>query len=137
MTKNRLTSSRVEEIFLDCFFKEGEPTDVRVVVEGITAFYGFHPERLESHKEDVRELLAQLPDEFHAETGGGWSFLNACNNRDGELWTGDHMTMEQLFALGVALELVVCLMPRDTWSILPGGVPYYMVMGEPTTPVDA
>ena len=59
--------------------------------------------------------------------GQGSSFLNACYDRDGDLWTGDHATMEQLFVLGIAAGMVNCLMPRDMWPVLPGGMPYYSV----------
>jgi len=127
----KLEPSNVEEIFLDSLYKEGENHDDAVVVNGIMITVGFHPGRLASHKEEVRELLSQLPDEFHAEVpnAGGWSFLNACNNAEGELWTGEHRVMEQLFLLGEALDLVSCLLPREMWDVLPGGMPYYMVKG--------
>lgn len=128
--ENLLTPTRVNEIFMDCLFRDGESTDDAVVVEGIVSKFGFNPVRLESHREDVRALLSQLPKEFHIESaGGGWSFLNACTRSDGELWTGEHAKMEQLFALGVALDLVSCLLPREMWSALPGGMPYYAVVG--------
>ena len=128
-SNNKLHPARVEEIFLDCLFRDGEDTSTALMVEGIMSTFGFHPGRLESHKEDVRELLSQLPVEFFPETGGGMSFLNACNTRDGELWTGEHRIMEQLFVLGMALKLVVCLLPREVWPALPGEMPYYMVVG--------
>jgi hypothetical protein len=125
---NKLTPPRVMEVFEDCLFKDGEDTSTALVVEGIVNKYGLNPERVEKHREDVRELLSQLPVDFFPGSGGGMSFLNACNNRDGELWTGEHRVMECLFVLGMALELVVCLLPREIWPALPGGMPYYMVV---------
>lgn len=124
----KLTPLRVQEIFLDCLFRDGEDASTAVMVEGITTRFGLHPDRIESHRDDVKTLLAQLPETFHAEAGGGWSFLNACTNRDGELWTGEHRIMEQLFVLGMALGLVECQLPREMWSVLPGGMPYYVVL---------
>jgi hypothetical protein len=35
--------------------------------------------------------------------------------------------MEGLFCLGMAIGKVECLMPRKMWTILPGGMPYYLV----------
>jgi len=129
MIDNKLESARVEEIFRDCLFRNSEDTSAALIVEGAVMTAGFHPGRIEGHKEDVCELLSQLPVQFHANTGGGWSLLNACMTRDDEQWTGDQALVDRLFMLGMALELAVCLLPREMWPALPGGVPYYMVVG--------
>jgi len=55
------------------------------------------------------------------------SFLNACQDRNGNQWTDLHQRMEQLFVLGQAAGFVSCLLPRDMWAALPGGMPYYVV----------
>ena len=72
-------------------------------------------------------MLSELPDEFRVSGGGGWSFLQACNDRHGTQWTGFHQAMEELFMLGMAAGLVTELLPRDLWDALPGGMPYYAV----------
>lgn len=72
-------------------------------------------------------MLDKLPEQFHEATGGGWSFLNACNDRHGNQWTGLHQRMEQLFQLGIALGRVSYCLPREFWSAMPGGVPYIVV----------
>jgi hypothetical protein len=72
-------------------------------------------------------MLLQLPDSFQKDSGGGYSFLEACNNKDGNQWTGLHLRMEQLFSLGIATEQVSYCLPRENWSILPGGMPYLVV----------
>ena len=123
-----LTSENVEKIFMDCLFKKGENTENAILVEGITSKFGFHPERIKHYSNDIEEMLYQLPKEFKKQHGGGMSFLNACNNLNGEQWTGFHRIMEQLFAIGMASGKVKCLMPRDMWSLLPGGMPYYVVL---------
>lgn len=122
-----LTADRVNAIFTDCLFRDGEPTDPHVEAEGIVNSFGFHPDRLSSHKAEIGAMLRELPDPFHADKGGGWTFLNACNDRHGRLWTGLHQTMEQLFVLGIATEQASYVMPREMWSILPGGMPYIVV----------
>jgi len=73
-------------------------------------------------------MLSQLPKEFYKDSGGGMTFLNACNNSNGEQWTGLHSVMEQLFVLGIASSKVECLLPRDIWSMLLGGMPYYVIL---------
>jgi hypothetical protein len=48
-----------------------------VVVEGIHQTYGFHPERLAAHRDEVYAMLNELPDNFRASVGGGASILTA------------------------------------------------------------
>ena len=124
---NLLNSERVEAIFMDCLFKEGEDTTNHVKAEGITHNVGFHPERLEGYKTEIATMLAELPDSFKKTGGGGMSFLQACEDKHGNQWTGSHQRMEQLFQLGAGIDKVECLMPRAMWSTLPGGMPYYCI----------
>jgi hypothetical protein len=123
----KLDPGRVEAIFLDCLFKEGEDTREHVRAEGIVHNVGFHPNRLRGHKVEISELLDELPDEFKKTGGGGMSFLQACNDKHGNQWTGVHTQMEQLFQLGISVGKVECLMPKELWSVLPGGMPYYVI----------
>lgn len=129
----KLTAKNVEAVLIDCLFKEGEDTSNPVIAEGIIRGFGFHHQRLESHRNDIKEMLSELPDEFHTDKGGGWSFLNACMTRDGVHW-GEHMNIEQLLVLGIATGQAKTLMPRDMWKAFPGGMPYFSVnLQEPTT----
>ena len=128
-----LTAENVDTVFKDCLFKddeieEGRPKFPYTEAQGITMRIGFHTERLQGHKEDIHSMLKALPKEFMEGTGGGWTFLNACNDCNDVQWTGEHRRMEQLFLLGLAIEKVKCMMPREIWNTLPGGVPYYMVL---------
>jgi len=122
-----LDPERVNAVFLDCLFKDYEDTSDMVVAEGIVNDVGFHPERLESHRVEIEAMLDELPDEFKKSEGGGWSFLNACNDKQGNQWTGLHQRMGQLFQLGIAVGKVECQIPRDLWSAMPGGMPYYVI----------
>jgi hypothetical protein len=125
-----LTAENVTFITKDCLFKDDIPQEEllkkAVIVHGIVNKWGFVPEKLEEHKTEIIEMLAQLPVEFQEKLGGGWSFLNACVRRDGVQWA-EHPTMDMLFSLGQAVGAVQCLMPREMWSLLPGGMPYYQV----------
>jgi len=126
---SKLDASRLDVIFRDSLFKDGEDSTDHVVGEGILHNFGLHPGRLESHRQEISDMLDGLPPEFHEKTGGGWSFLNACDDKDGRLW-GQHTNMEQLFAIGQALGIVKCQTPRDMWDIMPGSMPYYVVLAE-------
>jgi len=86
-----LTSEKVEAIFMDCLFRDGEDTSNHIAVEGVVHNVGFHPERLESHRAEIEAMLDELPEMFHEKSGGGWSFLNACNDKHDNQWTDFHM----------------------------------------------
>lgn len=135
-----LTSANVEAVLVDCLFKDGIPQDEMmakaVLVEGIMNKWGFDPEKLEKHRQDIWDMLNQLPDEFFQTKGGGMSFLNACVNKAGEQW-GEHPSMDKLFSLGQGIKAVQCALPRDFWSALPGGMPYYTVLDKKTEEVIA
>lgn len=124
---SKLSAGRVEHIFQDCLFNEGEDTTDHVKAPGITTNVGFHPGRLVGHKAAIEEMLDELPESFKKTGGGGMSFLGACEDKDGNQWTGQHRIMEQLFQLGVAVGKAQLLVPREKWGGLPGGMPYYLV----------
>jgi hypothetical protein len=119
----KLTPQAVEDLTAKCLHTDDESLDGAIRVEGIAHTYAFHPGRIAENTSVIAELLAELPDEFQASKGGGWSFLNACNDRHGEQWTGLHLHMERLFCLGIAADKARWLMPREMWEHLPGGIP--------------
>lgn len=121
-----LNAAAVEEVFLSCLFREGEDVSNAVQAEGVISTFGFHPERLNNSRTAIQALLAELPLPFREGEGGGWSFLQACETKNGDLW-GEHRNIEQLMTLGLATGDVEYLMPREMWSALPGGVPYFVV----------
>lgn len=127
-----IETERLSEIFEKCLFQENEVVNNEPILEpkvgkGILSDFGFHPIRLLSYKTEIMDMLKQLPDSFMKSKGGGMSFLNACETKDGHQW-GEHNNMEQLFALGEALEIVKYPMPKEMWHILPGGMPYVTII---------
>lgn len=126
----KLTADTVNKIFMDCLFKDEEvdgEIPEHIKAEGIMLKVGFHPERLEGHRDEVIALLDELPDTFKASVGGGMSFLNACEDKHGSHW-GEHEHMDKLFMLGMGIKKAKCLMPKEMWKALPGGMPYYAVL---------
>lgn len=121
----KLTSERVREIFKDCLTPDMETK--HIVVEGVAHSYGLKPSKLEEHREEIFALLKELPEQFMESGGGGWSFLNACMDRHGNQWTGEHLVMESLFCLGIGIDVVVNPVPEELRPLLPGWVPYYLV----------
>ncbi len=125
----KLSAENVEDIFTKSLFADGtNDTSKAIIVEGIRGNFGFDPDRIKLHEENISSMLNGLSDDFRQSKGGGMSFMNACDDRNGVQWTGFHATMEKLFCLGMAIGKVESLMPRDMWDVLPGGMPYYVIL---------
>lgn len=122
-----LTSRAVDDMLARCLFSDDESMEGAIEVEGIVNRYAFHPGRIAENADTIGEMLAELPDEFQREKGGGWSFLNACMDRNGKQWTDLHQQQERLFALGIAAGKARWVLPREMWSHMPGGMPYVVV----------
>ena len=121
-------AGKVQAIVLDSLYNpeevpDGKAPDDAVIVDGVMGKMGFHPQRLESHRHEVEEILREMPANFHKDSGGGWSFLNLCMDKNGNQWA-EHMNMNELCVLAIGLKLGKWLLPRDLWSALPGGMPY-------------
>jgi hypothetical protein len=123
----KLTAEIVNKTFMECLFKEGEPTEEHVRAEGLVNFVGFHPNRLKEATPVIEELLQEVPESFNKSGGGGMSFINLAQDKDGNQWADLHQTMEQLVLLGIGIGKVKYLMPRVMWPALPGGAPYIVV----------
>ena len=123
-----LSAENVTNIFTKCLYKDEEIKDGTipkdsVQVEGITTKFGFHPDRLNENKSNIEQMI----DELHQDFKKGWSFLQFCIDKDGNQWTGLHLTMEQLMVLGIAIGKIEYLFPREFWSVLPGSMPYIII----------
>lgn len=126
-----ITAEKIKDITMDCLFTNEEMEEVNhetpenaVVVNGIVNKFGFHKERLESHREEVKDFLNEMDKVFHVGHGGGMTFLNLCNDKNGNMWTGLHQAMESLLVLSMGLNMAKYCFPREDWGILPGGMPY-------------
>ena len=108
-------------------YEEGTAPPDTVIVKGITTIFGFQPQRLEEQREQVKDWLESLPDQFRASGGGGWSFLNMCEDRDGNQWADTHKGMEGLMCLGIGLGMVEYCVSREHWDSLYGGMPYIII----------
>lgn len=159
-----LTADNVEAVLVDCLLSDEEaheyglaPEDpeqadpeqiaqvvdllvadgVVVKVEGILNPFALHRERLEGHRQDVREMLDDLPDSFRLSGGGGWTFLNLCMTKDDEQWTGLHRTQDHLCVLAIGLGLGSYAGPREMWVAFPGGLPYFTYLDKEPEPEEA
>ena len=134
-TPTALCVENVDRIFSDCLFRTHDEYDEYIKNNGVVikvpsiqnpkVTVCFHPERLESHKQEIKSIILHLPYELHLESG--ISFLDLCEDRDGNLWTGFHTEVEKLALLGMAIKTLVPLIPIQESHILPGGMPYFSV----------
>ena len=121
----RLNATNVHDLYEKCLINQGNMAE-SVVVEGIVSKSFFHRGRLEEHKSEIMEMLMELPHQFRQSDGGGWTFLNGCINDKGQQW-GEQPTVDRLFQLGIGTGQAAYMMPREMWSVFPGGVPYCIV----------
>ncbi len=124
-----LTPTNVENIFTKCLAYTADNPE-SIIIEGVAHTFAFDKTKTEENKDVIIELLMQLPENFREKPNGGWSFLMACNDINGNLWTGSHFCMEKLLSLGMAIDKVYCLTPREMWCIMPNGMPYYAIKNE-------
>jgi hypothetical protein len=123
-----INSEKVIKLFENCLFKEeeiinGKPIVDPICAEGVMSKIGFHPERIKEATNEIVEMLNCLPEEFKS----GYTFLNFCQTKDGKQWTGLHQVCDQLVTMGIAIGKITYCLPREMWSILPGGVPYIQI----------
>lgn len=133
-----IEAMKVEDAVKDSLYREEElvvsddesldglAPEGAIFVEGVMTTFGFHPDRLETHREEVRDWLSQLDDNFMKDKGGGWSFTQVPFTKSGEQW-GEQRDAQNLLVLGEGLGLVKNQMPREIWEALPGGMPYYSI----------
>ena len=100
-----------------------EDATTGTVIRGIAHSFAVDVDAVEPYRDVIKGWITDLPSEFLAEGGGGWSFLNLCQSKDGDLW-GQHRDCEALFVLASSIGLAKVLLPPELWSALPGGVPY-------------
>ncbi len=83
-------------------------------VDGITKRFRLHLDRLREKREKIKAWLLALPYGFR-KPGGSW-FLNASRQANGRQWSESQDRIEQLFLLGMGLDLVEYQMPRELWT---------------------
>lgn len=126
-----LTTTNVHNLFIKCLYepedvaklKKGEIPEDCIRGEGVVTKAGFHPERLKEAKPALKEMLLQIPDDFHKKGGGGQSFLSMCVDINGVQW-GEHRNMDELLCLSLAAGFASYCMPREMWNTFPRGMPY-------------
>ena len=130
-----LTPKNVFDLASKCFFDDEviekydgtPPQELWAKGGGIVRNLVFDKRKIEEHKNEIKELLLQLPDEFMDKEKQGISFIKMPFKKDGTQW-GEQTHAELLMALGKAAGMV-WYTPRELWA-LTLGVPIVQVLQE-------
>lgn len=131
-----LDAKRVQEIMMDCLFTDDpKDEDMCISVYGIARCFGFIPEKIENHRDEIHEMMKELPDVFwdsndNPNGGGGYTFMNLPFDKNDHQWC-EQPTAELLMALGLATGYMEYMLPREVWIALPGSVPYVIIHENP------
>ena len=128
-----ISANRVREIFMDSLLPTDHTDDTKCIsVYAVTSIFGLDPEKIENHRDEIRALMEELPNEFWDEPIGqnGYSFLKLPFTKDGEQW-GEQQNAQELMFLGLASGYMQYLFSMDFWKALPGSVPYVTIHKEP------
>lgn len=115
-----LMATMIEEDFVNCQLKEGEDKTNSIEVEGLDQKFNFNLIRLESHREFIKKIIDEMPEEFLKE---GESFLKLTVTSGGYQWTTNHKRCEQFVVMAIGLGLAEYVFPREKWKNLLKGAP--------------
>ena len=127
MHKLELSAENVEKVFKDCLLPDDYKNDTKVIpVRAVTGIFGFNPEKLDKHSNDIKEMLGQLSSAFD-EHNQGYTFMDLPFKGDGDCkqqW-GEQRSGDLLMALGLASGwMKMTFEDPKIWGLLPGSVPY-------------
>lgn len=113
----------VRDIFVACAYPRTEkPAKGSKTVDSISGLQVFKTPELEKHREEIKAMLRELPDKFHAPESAGFQSLTM--HRNGTMWCGSPDVLEMLCMLGMAIDCLSYTLPRELW---PNGLPYIQV----------
>lgn len=103
----------VTSLYAKCYFKNKDKPVQSIEVTRLSGgVCRFHPERLAEHKEEIKILLSALPEVSRQSNGSGLLLSHCLKSNEGLPWTDDLAEVIQLLELGVALELLIFLLPH-------------------------
>lgn len=91
--------------------------------------FGFSKTALDKYKEHIMKELAGMQDTFFQTPDGGMSMLAMVYDRNEVHWA-EHRNAEALIALGLGIEMVSFILPREMWNAFPGSMPYIVINDE-------
>lgn len=128
-TESALNPNRVNSIFTECLFKEGEDEGESITVAGFANDTIFSKSRVDEHKDTIIDMLADLPDHFKVSAGDriGASVMGVGFDKHGHEWTVLYVYKERLTQLGVAVGKVSYIVPKKDWPLLKNGMPFILI----------
>jgi len=117
-----LTEKSVLSVYAHCLLHHEEPTKCITPIDGVYhRGILLHPGRLETHREAIAELIAQLGPSFD-ENHGGQYLMDARKRGDGTgNWTEHDTTVDMLFILGQGINLLKHVTDKGTAPLVRSG----------------
>lgn len=116
----KLDSKVVMELGKSCMFSDEDipkggqpPKEYWADGHGIVHHLIFDKRKIEKHREEIKDLLKELPEAFFDKNGE--CFINMPFDKNKRQW-GEQNHAEMLFSLGVAAGYIWFL-PRELWAI--------------------
>lgn len=127
----KLTPIVISNLYDQCAETRPHQYCTKNVAGFLTREHRFDSSKLKKHVRDIQCLLLNLcPDFMHSTTSQGTPWLFARKNSNNEYWCGTLRRVEQLLAMGMALDLVHVTVPTASDAISMGDVPCIVVEDE-------
>ena len=122
-----LCDAHVVEVFKKCLLQPTEAGQKYVFVVGIGMFNStrFHAGRLEAHRQEIIDMLAELPTEFQNCIGN--DMRKAVYIKYGWRWTTSLDSVNKLIQLGDAIDQVQRYPVRRFWHRKSDALTYFYV----------
>ena len=126
-----ISPTRVREIvkssLLGCTTLEEAQNDTDGIrVNGVTATFYFSKSKIEKFKNEISEMIDMLDPKFKSILGA--SFVMLCVDKNGVLWTGEHVICEDLLLLGIAINKMEIVEMDEMIINTLGGVPFVKII---------
>lgn len=122
----RLTAENVDRIFAECLAPTSDDNNIKT--NGVRINADFDITKIDLHRDDIIDMLNELPSTFHVGNGDGWTFLNMCMTDAGVQWADFHETCDRLLCLGFAIGACdFTIRQRALWRMFPGEMPYITI----------
>ena len=117
-----LSSENLMTIFNRCYSKIS--TEETITIDGVFHSYIFEKEKINSERKYIEMLLSKVSQTLNV----GCPFLKLNTTYTGSIWTNNTEEIEKLLVLGIAINKIRFLKPRDRWKSFPNGIPFIIMV---------
>lgn len=119
-----ITGERINEIYEDTLLRDSDfdeegLKDDYLVGEGLNKVSYFSATRMGQYMEELDGYISSLK---NIDTAPSLSEL--AHLEDDSMWTESVEDLDTLLQVGIAAGMLFMPLPKDTWKLLPGGLPF-------------